>query len=101
MKKIVKGYVIVTAVILCATFLIGGISEVNSETSYVMNGEKADVVRVQSTTSQRLLVKSGKQSDEEILSFDFHNTHLARTLLCAALPAPLSQLVWMLDDNVN
>ncbi len=101
MKKIVKSYVIVTAVILCMTFLIGGIYEVNSETSYVMSGEKADVVRAQSTTSQRLLVKSGKQSDEEILSFDFHNITLARTLLCTALPAPLSQLVWILEDNVN
>lgn len=101
MKKIVKSYVIVTAVILCMTFLAGGISEVNSETSYVMNGEKSDVVRVQSTTSQRLLVKSGKQSDEEILSFDFYNTTLARTLLCTALPAPLSQFVWMLDSDIS
>ena len=61
MQKIIRNYVIITSFLLCLTFLVTGIIGVNQETSYVISGEKEEVLRVQSTTSERLLVKEEKQ----------------------------------------
>lgn len=93
MQKILRNYVIITSLLLCLTFLIAGIIGVNEETSYVMSGEREDVLRVQSTTSERLLVKEGSESTH-LLSLDKKDRETALILLASILPSPLAQIAW-------
>ncbi len=93
MQKILRNYVIITSLLLCLTFLIVGIIGVNEETSYVMSGEREDVLRVQSTTSERLLVKEGSESTH-LLSLDRKDRETALILLASILPSPLAQIAW-------
>lgn len=93
MQKILRSYVIVTSFFLCLTFLAVGIIGVNEETSYVLSGEREDVLRVQSTTSERLLVKEGEES-RHLISFDGRDRETALILLASILPSPLAQIAW-------
>lgn len=93
MQKILRNYVIITSFILCLTFLTVGIIGVNEETSYVLSGERKDVLRVQSTTSERLLVKEGSES-RHLLSFDSKDKETALIFLAGILPSPFAQIVW-------
>ena len=95
MQKILRNYVIITSFLLCLTFLFVGIIGVNEETSYVISGERDDVLKVQSTTSERLLVKEGKESTR-ILSFDEKDRKTLIILLAGILPSPLAQIAWAL-----
>lgn len=95
MQKILRNYVIITSFLLCLTFLFVGIIGVNEETSYVISGERDDVLKVQSTTSERLLVKEGKESTR-ILSFDDKDKETLIILLAGILPSPLAQIAWAL-----
>lgn len=100
MQSIIRKYVILTSLILAVTFLLTGIISVNEETSYVISGEKEDVLRVQSTTSERLLVSANENAETEIWSVDSkkaRNTTIV--LLAAILPSPFSQIVWGLTEN--
>lgn len=93
MQKLIRNYVILTSFLLCLTFLFVGIIGVNEETSYVISGERDDVLRVQSTTSERLLVKDGEENTK-ILSFGSEDKETLIILLAGLLPSPLSQIVW-------
>ncbi len=95
MQKILRNYVIITSFLLCLTFLFVGIIGVNEETSYVISGEREDVLKVQSTTSERLLVKEGKEN-ARILSFDNKDKETFIILLAGILPSPLAQIAWAL-----
>lgn len=95
MQKILRSYVIITSFLLCLTFLFVGIIGVNEETSYVISGERDDVLKVQSTTSERLLVKEGKESTR-ILSFDNKDKETLIIFLAGILPSPLAQIAWAL-----
>lgn len=95
MQKILRNYVIITSFLLCLTFLCVGIIGVNEETSYVISGERDDVLRVQSTTSERLLVKEGDESTR-LLSFDNKDRETLIILLAGILPSPLAQIAWAL-----
>lgn len=95
MQKILRNYVIITSFLLCLTFLFVGIIGVNEETSYVISGERDDVLKVQSTTSERLLVKEGKESTR-ILSFDNKDKETLIILLAGILPSPLAHIAWAL-----
>lgn len=95
MQKILRNYVIITSFLLCLTFLFVGIIGVNEETSYVISGERDDVLRVQSTTSERLLVKEGSESTR-LLSFDNKDRETLLILLAGILPSPLAQIAWSL-----
>lgn len=93
MQKLIRNYVILTSFLLCLTFLFVGIIGVNEETSYVISGERDDVLRVQSTTTERLLVKDGEENTK-ILSFGSKDKETLIILLAGLLPSPLSQIVW-------
>ncbi len=93
MQKLIRNYVILTSFLLCLTFLFVGIIGVNEETSYVISGERDDVLRVQSTTTERLLVKDGEENTK-ILSFGSEDKETLIILLAGLLPSPLSQIVW-------
>ncbi|MBE6756683.1 MAG: hypothetical protein E7555_09525 [Ruminococcaceae bacterium] len=95
MQKILRNYVIITSFLLCLTFLFVGIIGVNEETSYVISGERKDELRVQSTTTERLLVKEGSES-KRILSFDNKDRETLIILLAGILPSPLAQIAWAL-----
>lgn len=95
MQKILRNYVIITSFLLCLTFLFVGIIGVNEETSYVISGERKDELRVQSTTTERLLVKEGSES-KRILSFDNKDRETVIILLAGILPSPLAQIAWAL-----
>lgn len=95
MQKILRNYVIITSFLLCLTFLFVGIIGVNEETSYVISGEREDVLKVQSTTTERLLVKEGSESTR-ILSFDNKDRETLIILLAGILPSPLAQIAWAL-----
>lgn len=95
MQKILRNYVIITSFLLCLTFLFVGIIGVNEETSYVISGERDDVLRVQSTTSEQLLIKEGTES-RRILSFNNKDKETLMILLAGILPSPLAQIVWAL-----
>lgn len=47
MKKILRLDFIITTLILCASFLMCGIVEINDRTSYVISGEQSEVFRSQ------------------------------------------------------
>ena len=94
MQSIIRKYVIVTVAILSLTFLATGIISVNEETSYVISGEKEDVLYVQSTTSQRLLVKESNEQETEILSLDSDNVRSTFSTVVSFLPSPFSQILW-------
>lgn len=93
MQKIVRNYVIITSFLLCLTLLVTGIIGVNAETSYVISGEREDVLRVQSTTSERLLVKTG-ETDENLVSVNSRDMETVLMLLAGILPSPLAHIVW-------
>lgn len=93
MQKLIRNYVILTSFLLCLTLLFVGIIGVNEETSYVISGERDDVLRVQSTTTERLLVKDGEENTK-ILSFGSEDKETLIILLAGLLPSPLSQIVW-------
>lgn len=95
MQKILRNYVIITSFLLCLTFLFVGIIGVNEETSYVISGERKDELKVQSTTTERLLVKEGSES-KRILSFDNKDRETLIILLAGILPSPLAQIAWAL-----
>ena len=92
MKSIIRSYVIVTTIILSVVFLAIGVISVNEETSYVISGEKQEVLRVQSTTSERLIVSSDEET--EILSVSSKDMRNVTMLLAGVLPSPFSQIVW-------
>lgn len=92
MKSIIRGYVIVTTVILSVVFLAIGVISVNEETAYVISGEKQEVLRVQSTTSEKLLVSS--EDEAEIFSVNSDDIRNTAMILAGVLPAPFSQIVW-------
>lgn len=94
MKSIVRKYTIVTVVILSLMFLISGIINVNEETSYVISGEKADVVRVQSTTSQRLMVETSEQDNAKVIFVNPQNIKNNAIMFAGLLPSPFSQILW-------
>lgn len=96
MKSIVRKYVIVTSMILSLTFLATGIISVNDETSYVINGKRREVLRVQSTTSEKLLVSTQDETDTEIFSVNSDDLRSAAVLLSGILPSPFAQIVWSL-----
>lgn len=93
MHKIIRNYVIITSFLLCLTFLAVGIIGVNEETSYVISGKREDILRVQSTTSERLLVKEGEETTH-ILSFTDKDKETLLLFLAGILPSPFSQIVW-------
>lgn len=93
MQKIIRNYVIITSFLLCLTFLVTGIIGVNQETSYVISGEKEEVLRVQSTTSQQLLVKEG-ETEENIVTLSTTDGKNLAMLLAGVLPAPFAHIVW-------
>ncbi len=95
MQKILRNYVIITSFLLCLTFLFVGIIGVNEETSYVISGERKDELKVQLTTTERLLVKEGSES-KRILSFDNKDRETLIILLAGILPSPLAQIAWAL-----
>lgn len=95
MQKILRNYVIITSFLLCLTFLFVGIIGVNEETSYVISGERDDVLRVQSTTSEQFLIKEGTES-RRILSFNNKDKETLMILLAGILPSPLAQIAWAL-----
>ncbi len=99
MKTIVRNYVIVTSLVLCLTLLATGIIGVRQETSYVISGEKEEVIRVQSTTSQRLLVKENEESQEQLLTVDSADTESFFIFLSSVLPSPFSQIVWGMNGD--
>jgi len=94
MQKIVRNYVILTSFLLCLTLLVTGIIGVNTETSYVISGEREDVLKVQSTTSQKLLVKQG-ETEENLVTVDTSDTDTLMIFLAGILPAPLSNIAWI------
>ena len=94
MHKIVRNYVIITSFLLCLTLLATGIIGVNTETSYVISGKRDDVLKVQSTTSEKLLIKQGK-TQENIVSLSTSDTDTFMILLAGILPAPLSNIAWV------
>ena len=94
MQKIVRNYVILTSFLLCLTLLATGIIGVNTETSYVISGERDDVLRVQSTTSEKLLIKQG-ETEENIVTIDSSDTSNLMIFLAGILPAPLSNIAWI------
>lgn len=95
MQSIIRKYVIMTSLILSVTFLFTGIISVNEETSFVISGKKEDVLRVQSTTSERLLVSENEDTQTEIWSVNSEKAkNTAIILLAALLPSPFSQIVW-------
>ncbi len=93
MQKIIRNYVIITSFLLCLTFLVTGIIGVNQETSYVISGEKEEVLRVQSTTSERLLVKEG-ETEENLASVSLADGKNLAMFLASILPAPFAHIVW-------
>ena len=93
MQKIIRNYVIITSFLLCLTFLVTGIIGVNQETSYVISGEKEEVLRVQSTTSQQLLVKEG-ETEENIVTLSRADGKNLALFLAGVLPAPFAHIVW-------
>ncbi len=94
MQKIVRTYTVITAIILCLTLLATGIISVNEETSYVLSGEKEEVVRVQSTTSERLLVSQTDEHDENMFEIMLPDKETVIMILSGILPSPFSQIVW-------
>ena len=94
MQKIIRSYVIITSFLLCLTFLVTGIIGVNQETSYVISGEKEEVLRVQSTTSERLLVKQG-ETEENLASVSLSDGKNLAMLLAVFLPAPFGHIAWV------
>ncbi len=94
MKSIVRKYTVVTVVVLSLMFLVSGIINVNEETSYVISGEKAEVVRVQSTTSQRLTVETSAENDTKVISVNTENIKNNAVIFAGFLPSPFSQILW-------
>lgn len=100
MQSVIRKYVILTSVILCATLLVTGIINVNEETSYVISGEKKEVLRVQSTTSERLLISTDDKTQTEIFAVDSEKIKSVTTLLLTGiLPSPFSQIIWGLGNQ--
>lgn len=95
MQKAVRYYVVTTAVILCLTLLFCGIISVREETNYVISGEREDVLKVQSTTSERLIITDTGEDTE--IHFPDRETFLL--IISGILPSPLSQIVWGLGGN--
>lgn len=98
MKSIVRKYTIVTVVILSLMFLVSGIINVNEETSYVISGEKAGAVRVQSTTSQRLTFETSVEDDTKVIMINTGNIKNSAIMFAGLLPAPFSQILWSFAD---
>lgn len=94
MQKIVRNYVILTSFLLCLTLLVTGIIGVNTETSYVISGEREDVLKVQSTTSQKMLIKQG-ETEENLVSVNTEDAETLMVFLAGILPAPLSNIAWI------
>ncbi len=94
MQKIIRNYVIITSFLLCLTFLVTGIIGVNQETSYVISGEKEEVLRVQSTTSERLLVKEG-ETEENLAVVSLADGKNLAMFLASVLPAPFGHIAWI------
>ncbi len=93
MQKIVRNYVIITSFLLCLTLLVTGIIGVNQETSYVTSGEREKVLRVQSTTTEKLLVREGEE--ESLVEIGQSDTKNVFMLLSGILPAPLAHVSWI------
>lgn len=98
MKSILRKYTIVTVVILSLMFLISGIINVNEETSFVISGEKSEVVRVQSTTSQRFTIENSPEDDTKIIWVNTEKIKNNAIMLAGVLPSPFSQILWGLAD---
>ena len=94
MHTIIRNYVIVTSLVLCLTLLAAGIIGVRQETAYVISGEKEEVIKVQSTTSQRLLLRENEDTEEKLLTINSSDTEKILIVLSAVLPSPFSQIVW-------
>lgn len=94
MKSIFRKYTVVTVSILSVMFLVSGIISVKEETSYVISGEKSEVVRVQSTTSQRLLLETKEENNIKVLSVNPKTVKSNTIVFVSFLPSPLSQIVW-------
>lgn len=102
MQSVIRKYVILTSVILSITLLATGIINVNEETSYVISGEKNEVLRVQSTTSERLLISTENATQKEIFSVDSAEIKKFATIFLAGiLPSPFSQIVWGIGVGQN
>ncbi len=98
MKSIARKYTIVTVVILFVMFLVSGIINVNEETSYVISGEKAGVVRVQSTTSQKLTVETSVGDESKVILVNPENIKNNAIMFAGLLPSPFAQILWGFAD---
>ncbi len=96
MQKIIRSYVVITAVILCLTLLVTGLISVNEETSYVISGEREDVLRVQSTTSERLIISENGNTVTESKKLTLPDKESVFMILSGLLPSPFSQIIWSL-----
>lgn len=67
MRKIFKLYFVIIIFILCASFLLCGIAEINSQTSYVITGQKSDVVKAQNLNGKKVVEYKNQKENEPVI----------------------------------
>ena len=103
MKKILKMNFIVTTLLLCTSFLLCGIVEINDRTSYVISGQKSEVFRSQKIDGGELIAleKSDNKtnSDEIFLKVDLSAVSKVAEIAKYCSVPPIGCIVSFFEEN--
>lgn len=105
MKKILRLDFIATTIILCASFLLCGIAEINDKTTFVSSGQQSEVFRSQKQDGDAMFSLE-KQSDEKsdsstLLSVDLSTVgKVAGTVKYCCMP-PLGCIISFVEENMK
>ncbi len=96
MKKIIGSFVFTVVTVLCVAILVCGIVSVKDETSYIISGERENIISAQYSDTQQLLLKSDEDNKKTLTLTDEHLRKI-KFVFEVILPSPLGNILWAVD----